>query len=174
MSENENGKTFREHHTDGAFPVGTGAWRHSEKSISHHYNLSISLETAAHLLNKCWFSIISCLLWFIPFCIFPPEGLFASPSLWISVGGKKYSRIRHEYSPCLHSVSHKPLTPRKILTFPLYLQDFAYIRCLTLEHFLLYLYFERFEIWLGIEGGWCLLSVLPPTRVPHRGPKLLV
>lgn len=89
LSESENGKTFTERRTDGAFPVGTGAWRHSEKYISHHYNLSISLETAAHLLNKCWFSIILCLSWFIPFYIFPPEGLFASPSSWISVGGKK-------------------------------------------------------------------------------------
>lgn len=62
--------------------------------------------------------------------VFSPSRRIIRFSFFVNIRRRK--KKRHLHSPCLCSVSHKPLTKKKILTFPLYLQDFAYIRCLTL------------------------------------------
>lgn len=70
--------------------MSTSAWRHSEKTLSYHYNLSISLETAAHQLNKFAFHhIVYFMIHRILPIFFPPEGLFTARFSWISVKKKK-------------------------------------------------------------------------------------
>lgn len=56
-----------------------------------HIIITISLETAAHLLNKCWFSIILCLSWFIPFCIFSLRRIICF-SLFVNICRRKKKR----------------------------------------------------------------------------------